>query len=122
MTDCLIACMIKKILLDRRYDEPLSIYSRFKVRWNDHLVNKFPLMFCYGINTSILHLTFFSSRILIISYKMLNITGIANEKTNELTIYGIYVERHNILPTRTTFFISSAGKIKSVQDFKIKLF
>ena len=53
---------------------------------------------------------------------MLNITGIANEKTNELTIYGIYVERHSVLPTRTTFFISSAGKIKSVQEFKIKLF
>ena len=31
----------------------------------------------------------FSCRILIISYKMLIITGISNEKTNELTIYGI---------------------------------
>ena len=31
----------------------------------------------------------FSSRILIISYKMLIITGISNEKTNELIIYGI---------------------------------
>ena len=31
-------------------------------------------------------------------------------------------KRHNILPTRTSFFISSAGKIKSVQRFKIKLF
>ena len=30
-----------------------------------------------------------SCRILIISYKMLIITGISNEKTNELTIYGI---------------------------------
>ena len=31
----------------------------------------------------------FSCRISIISYKMLIITGISNEKTNELTIYGI---------------------------------
>ena len=30
----------------------------FKVRWNDHLVNYFPLMYRYGINTNILHLTF----------------------------------------------------------------
>ena len=28
----------------------------------------------------------------------------------------------NILPTRTSFVISSAVKIKSVQKFKIKLF
>ena len=31
-------------------------------------------------------------------------------------------KRHNILPTRTSFFISSAGKIESVQEFKIKTF
>ena len=31
----------------------------------------------------------FSCRIVFISYKMLIITGISNEKTNELTIYGI---------------------------------
>ena len=30
-------------------------------------------------------------------------------------------KRHNILPTRTSFFISSAGKIEYVQEFKIKL-
>ena len=37
------------------------------------------------------HIAFniFSYRILIISYKTLIITGISNEKTNELTIYGI---------------------------------
>ena len=34
-------------------------------------------------------LNIFSCRILIISFKMLIITGITNEKTNELTIYGI---------------------------------
>ena len=32
------------------------------------------------------------------------------------------LKRHNILPTKTTFFISSQGKIKSIQEFKIKLF
>ena len=30
-------------------------------------------------------------------------------------------KRHKILPTGTTLFILSAGKIKSVQEFKIKL-
>ena len=29
---------------------------------------------------------------------------------------------HNILPTRTSFLISSAGKIESVQECKVKLF
>ena len=46
--------MAKNILLGRRYDEP----HLFKVRWNDHLVSYFSLMYCYGINTNILHLTF----------------------------------------------------------------
>ena len=31
-------------------------------------------------------------------------------------------KRLNILPARASFFISSAGKIKSVQEFKIELF
>ena len=58
----------------------------------------------------------FSCRIFIISYKMLNITGISNEKTNELTnhVCGIMSKRHNILPTRARFFVSSAGIIESV--------
>ena len=29
---------------------------------------------------------------------------------------------HSILPTRTSFFISIAGKIENVQEFKMKLF
>ena len=29
---------------------------------------------------------------------------------------------HNTLPTRTSFFVSSAGKIENVQEFKVKLF
>ena len=31
------------------------------------------------------------------------------------------LKRHNILPTRTRFFISSARKIESLQELKIKL-
>ena len=46
----------KKILRDRRYDKPL--YHLFKVRWNGRIVSFFPLMYCYEINTNILHLTF----------------------------------------------------------------
>ena len=30
----------------------------FNVCWNDHLMNYFPLVNRYGINTNILHLTF----------------------------------------------------------------
>ena len=30
----------------------------FKVPWNDDLVSYFPLLYHYGINTNILHLTF----------------------------------------------------------------
>ena len=46
------------------------------------------------------------------------------KKTNELTIYGILAmsKRYTTLPTRTRFFILSAGKSESVQEFKIKLF
>ena len=53
---------------------------------------------------------------------MLIITEISNETRNELTIYVILAKRHNILPTRTGFFISSAGKIENVQEFKVKMF
>ena len=31
-------------------------------------------------------------------------------------------KRHKISPTRINFFISSAAKIESVQEFKIKIF
>ena len=34
----------------------------------------------------------------------------------------IMCKRHNILPTITSLFIPSAGKIERVQGFKIKLF
>ena len=56
---------------------------------------EWPLSELFSANVSLWnqykHIAFniFSCRILIISYKMLIITGISNEKTNELTIYGI---------------------------------
>ena len=46
----------------------------------------------------------------------------SNEKQIINHIWNIMSKRHNILPTRTSLFISSAGKIESVQEFKIKLF
>ena len=55
---CLIpfaAAMVKKILLDRGYDE--FRINLFKVRWNDRLVCYSSLVYRYGINTNILHLT-----------------------------------------------------------------
>ena len=33
-----------------------------------------------------------------------------------------YVKRRNILPTRTSFFISSAGKVENLQEFEWKFF
>ena len=62
---CLISIatdIAKTILLFSRYDEPLFIYSRFKVPWSDHLVSYFSLMYRYGINKNILHLTFFRAK------------------------------------------------------------
>ena len=54
---------------------------------------------------------------------MLIITGISNEKNKLIKhIWNIMSKHHNILPTRTRFFNSSAGKIESVQEFKIRLF
>ena len=65
----------------------------------------------------------FTCKTLIISYKMLIITRISNGATNKIIIHAnIMSKRHNILPTRTGFFISSAGKIESVQELKVKLF
>ena len=48
---------------------------------------------------------------------MLIITGIFNARTNKLTMNEPY-----ILPTKPDFFTSSAGKVESVQKFKMKPF
>ena len=97
-----------------------SIYL-LKVHWNDHLVSYFSDVSLWN-QYKYIAFNIFKCRTLIISYKMLIITGISNEATNKIIIHtNIMSKRHNILPTRTGFFISSAGKIESVQEFKVKL-
>ena len=44
---------------------------------------------------------------------MLISTGIFNGETNELTMY--VSKRHNILPTKTSFFIASEGETENMQ-------
>ena len=69
--------MAEKILLGRRYEEPLHL---FKVRWNDHLVSYFFSDVSLWGQYKYIAFNIFSCRILIISYKMLIITGISNEQ------------------------------------------
>ena len=65
----------KKILLERRYDEPLTIYLRF--------VGMAILLFSFDLSLwnqyKYIAFNIFSCRILIISYKMFIITGLPNE-------------------------------------------
>ena len=56
----------------------------------------------------------FACRILIISYKMLIITGISNEKTNALTIYG------TLCRNVTIFYRQELGSLFQVQE-KLKV-
>ena len=84
-----------------------------KVRWNDHLMNYFPLVYRYGIKYIAFNI--FSCRILIVSYKILIITGISNEKTNELTIYGILCQ------IVTLFYRQELASLFQVQE-KLKAF
>ena len=69
---------------------------------------KWPFTELFSANVSLMHqyiaFKIFLYRVLIILHKMLMITGIFNEKTNELTMYGKLGLM--ILPTRTSFFIS----------------
>ena len=67
----------------------------------------------YGINTNILHLTFSRTESLQ-EYLM------KKQRINHIS--NIMLKGHNILPTRISFFISSAGKIESVLEYKINLF
>ena len=59
-----------------------------------------------------IHIPFniFSCRILIVSYKMLIITRISNEKTNELTIYGLLCQ--NV----TTFYRQELASLFQAQE------
>ena len=77
----------KKILLDMRYDEPLYPSIQRSLEW--------PFSELFYANVSLWNqykyivFNIFSRIILIISYKMLIITEISNEKTSELNIYGV---------------------------------
>ena len=64
----------------------------------------------------------FSRRILIILYKMLMITRISDEKNKWIShnqILNIIPKRHNILPTRTSFFIQVQKKSKACWSSKL---
>ena len=50
-----ICTSIKKILLDRRYDEPLPF---IQVSSEYHLVSYFPLIYGYGANKNRMHFLF----------------------------------------------------------------
>ena len=56
----------------------------------------------------------------IFSCKLLQEYLMKNKLINH--IWNIMLKRHNILPTRTKYFISSAARIESVQEFKVKPF
>ena len=66
----------------------------------------------------------FSCRILIISYKILIIARISNEKTNELTIYEILCWNVTMLcPQELVSLFQAQEKLKACRiKFKIKLF
>ena len=70
-------------------------------------MNYFPLMYCYGINANILHVTF--SRVEYWSFHII-FTGISNDKTDELTIYGILCQ--NI----TIFYRQELASLFQVQE------
>ena len=59
----------------------------------------------------------FSCRILIVSYKMLIITGISNEKTNELTIYGILCQNITMFYQQELAFLFNVhGKLEAYRN------
>ena len=81
----------------------------FKVRWNDHFVSCFSLMYHWNQYKYIVF-DIFSCRILIIAYKMLIITRIPNETTNELTICTI------LCLNVTTFYRLELASLFQVQE------
>ena len=127
--------ILKKILLDWRYDQPIleEDFTWLEI-WPAHIGRRFyltgdmtspypfiqdllewPLSELFFANISLwdqykyIAFTNFTCRILIISYKMLSITGISNEKTNALTMYGILCQ--NI----TIFYRQVLGSLFQVQ-------
>ena len=87
----------------------------FKVRWNDHLES-------YTAQKMKVSMKNFFSK-LFFSCKISIITVRSNEAENELTyICNIKLKRHNILPTRTSIFVSNAEKNETMQEFSVKFF
>ena len=95
--------MAKKILIEKRWDESLLIYSRFKVHRNNHLVSYVSLMYRYGIKYKHVLFDIFLWRTLINSYKM----SIINHK---LTIYAILCQ--NV----TMFYQKELTSLSKVQE------
>ena len=75
----------------------------------------------FGINKNILHLTFPRAEFWSFRIKCKSLQEYLMTKINDY-IWNIMSKRHDILPTRTSFFISSAGKIENVEEFKIIFF
>ena len=91
----LFAVFAKRPILDvwvRRFylacDITILILYPFKVCWNDHLVSYFPDV-SWNQYKYIAFNNFSLCWMLIISYKILIITRLSNEKANKLTIYAI---------------------------------
>ena len=55
-------CVMRYVLFLLQLILQTSVHL-FKVRWNDPSVSHFSLMYRYGINTNILHLTFSSAEL-----------------------------------------------------------
>ena len=102
----------KKILLERRYDKPLSIYSGF---------DGWPFSEIFPTNVSLwnqykyISFNIFSCRILTISYKKLIIKK--NKWINH--IWSIWPNCRKFLRARTTFLFHVLGKLKAWRSSKL---
>ena len=97
--------MAKKNLLGRRYQEHLFMYSRFFGISIQCVI----FLGCIVLESTQIY-SIFSCRTLIISYKILIITGISNETSNQLTIYAIFCG--NV----TIFYQQELASLRQVQE------
>ena len=88
---------------------------------------EWPFSELFSINVSLwnqykyIAFNIFSCRISIISYKMLIITGISNEKTNKLTIYGILCQNVTMFYRQEpTSLFQVQEKLKACRTSKLK--
>ena len=98
-----------KISTTSLFDNMETLFHLFEVCWNEHLVNYFSGGFLWS-QYKFIAFNIFCCKSLIISCRILIITVISNETSNELTVFSKLCENHNILPRRYCFLISSAGK------------